>query len=188
MMEAPFSLETILRRYRDRRPGIQAAYELMYEQAHRLVEPRSLQYAFTPAELPVLAACLPGAETITLAVCTIGPALEKLVSSLFNEDPVSAVILDELGTLWVNGIARQIHLALRLSAHQAGKQFSPAYRPGIGRWPVELQSEIFQHLPAHEIGVRLEEGLLMFPQKSVSMIVAAGAKLGRNCYAPGGDK
>lgn len=187
-MEAPFSLEPILRRYRHRRPGIQAAYELMYEQAYHLVEPRSLQHTFSPAGLPPLATCLPGAERITLAVCTIGPALEKLVADLFQEDPVSAVILDELGTLWVNGLARQLHQALRQAAHEQGKQISPSYRPGIGRWPVELQEYIFQHVPARDIGVRLVDSLIMSPQKSVSMIVATGAKLGRNCYAPGGAK
>jgi hypothetical protein len=154
-MEAPFSLEPLLERYRGRRPAIQAIYQRMYEEAHRLVQAASLQQTWPAAELPLLAACLPGAGMITL---------------------------------WVNGLARQMHLKIREAARKQGCQASPAYRPGIGRWPVELQDQIFCHLPAAEVGVQLLPDFIMAPQKSVSLIVAVGAKLGRNCYAPGGTQ
>jgi hypothetical protein len=187
-MEAPFSLEPLLERYRGRRPAIQAIYQRMYEEAHRLVQAASLQQTWPAAELPLLAACLPGAGMITLGLCTIGPVLEARVGELFENDPASAVILDEMGTLWVNGLARQMHLKIREAARKQGCQASPAYRPGIGRWPVELQDQIFCHLPAAEVGVQLLPDFIMAPQKSVSLIVAVGAKLGRNCYAPGGTQ
>jgi hypothetical protein len=185
-LKAPFSLEALLQPYRNRRPAIVLLYENMYREAHHLIAVQQLQRAFPAAELPDLAGCLPGAETITLGLCTIGLALESRVAELFDPDPASAVILDELGTLWVNGLARQMHLDIRTEGRARGKQVSPAYRPGIGRWPVELQGYIFNHLPAAEAGVSLLDEMLMVPQKSVSMIVAVGTKLGRNCYAPGG--
>ena len=68
----------------------------------------------------------------------------------------------------------------------AGQQASPSYRPGIGRWPVELQSELLDHLPAPAIGVQLLDGM-MIPQKSVSMIVGIGTKLGRHTHTSGGN-
>jgi hypothetical protein len=77
-----------------------------------------------------------------------------------------------------------MHYEIRASARAAGKQASPSYRPGIGRWPVDLQHEIVSHLPAETLGVRLSSGVL-FPRKTISMIVAVGDKLGRHCYAPG---
>lgn len=187
-IEAPFVLEMILRRYGNRRPAIQAVYERMYDEAGKLVESRSVQRTFPATRLPTLAACLPGAETISLGLCTIGPALDNHVSALFNEDPVSAVVLDEIGTRWINGLAREMHLGIRETARAEGKRASPSYRPGIGRWPVELQSQLFRHLPAAEIGVELSKEMMMVPQKSISMIVAVGTKLGRNCYAPGGNR
>ncbi len=186
-MEAPFSLDPFLDRYRGRRPDILRLYEDMAAEAGRLVNVVHLQRVFPAGEAPDLAECLPGAESIVLGLVTIGPALEHRVAVLFHDDPAGAVILDELGTLWVNGLARQIHLEIRAAARAAGKQASPGYRPGIGRWPVELQGEIFARLPAAEAGVELLEGMLIFPQKTVTMIVAIGARLGRNCYAPGGD-
>jgi hypothetical protein len=187
-MTAPFSLEPILRRYGDRRPSIQAAYRTMFDAAHRLVEPRSAQKTFLATELPAFAAYLPGAETITLGICTIGPKLEARVTELFNEDdPVSAVILDEIGTLWVNGLGRELHEKIRTAAKAASKRASPSYRPGIGRWPVELQRTLLDHLPAAAgLGVHLVEGM-MIPQKSVSMIVGVGTKLGKPIQTPGGN-
>lgn len=187
-MTAPFSLDPLLRRYGDRRPAIQAAYRAMFDEAHRLVEPRSAQQTFPASALPAFAAYLPGAETIILGLCTIGPNLEARVTAYFSEDdPVSAVILDEIGTLWVNGLGRDMHAQIRVAAKAAGKQASPSYRPGIGRWPVELQRDLHDHLPAAVgLGVRLVEGM-MIPQKSVSMIVGVGTKLGRYIRTSGGN-
>ncbi len=186
-MEAPFSLETLLDRYRNRRPQIQEIYRQMYVEAGRLVKPGHLRRTFPAGALPDLADCLPGAESLHLGVCTLGPALEERVSALFSEDPAAAVVLDEIGSLWVNGLGREMHQAIRTEAWTAGKQASPSYRPGIGRWPVELQEKILSHLPTADLGVRLSSGILV-PQRTISMIVAVGARLGRNCYAPGGKR
>lgn len=175
-VEAPFTLEYLLSRYRGKRASIRDIYRQMFEEAHQLVSPRSVQKSFRAAELPTFAARLPGAETITLGVCTIGPALEQRSSALFGEDPAAAVILDEIGTLWVNGLARELHDAVRAAAKAAGQQASPSYRPGIGRWPVEFQSELLNLMPADELGIRLSHGI-MIPQKSVSMIIGVGSRL-----------
>lgn len=184
-MQAPFSLDPLLRRYRDRRPQILGIYRQMFAEAHRLVTPHCIQRTFQPPELPILTGCFPGAETITLGLCTIGPALENRVSELFSTDPPAAVILDELGSLWVNGLGREMHAGIRAAAKAQGKQASPAYRPGIGRWPMELQNQLLAYLPAAGIGVSVTSGILV-PQKTISMIVAVGRKLGKHCYTPGG--
>lgn len=185
-MKAPFSLESLLRRYGDRRPAIQAAYRNMFDEAHRLVEPRSAQQTFRTTQIPAFGVYLPGAETVTLGICTLGPKLEEQVSELFNRDPVAAVILDEIGTAWVNGLGREMHEAIRAAAKAEGKQASPSYRPGIGRWPVTLQKQLLEHLPAPELGVNLLDDM-MIPQKSISMIVGVGTKLGRYTQTPGGN-
>jgi hypothetical protein len=182
-MEPPFALDDLLRPYGNRRRKIEAVYQRMFDEAQRLITPRSLQRTFPAAELPTLAACLPGAETITLGLCSIGPGLEAHVSALFSTDPVSAVVLDEIGTRWVIELGRAMHKAIRAAAREMGKQASPSYRPGIGRWPVSLQNELLSCLPAASIGVRLQNGM-MEPQKTISMIVATGTLLGRSRFAP----
>jgi hypothetical protein len=116
-MEPPFSLDILLRRYGKRRGNVETVYKRMFAEAMRLATPRSLQDTFPAAELPRLAANLPGAETITLGLCSIGPDLEARVSALFNEAPVSAVVLDEIGTHWVKVLGREMHQEIRAAAH-----------------------------------------------------------------------
>jgi hypothetical protein len=183
-MDAPFSLDTLLKRYGPRRVRLEPVYKSMLEEAPNLVAPRSLQQTFSAAELPELAANWLNAETITLGLCTIGPDLESRVAALFRAEPTSAVVLDELGTRWVLTLGNQMYQDIRVAARAAGKHTSPSYRPGIGRWPLALQSELLSFLGADEIGVRLIDGM-MAPQKSISMIVAVGAELSRKRHGAG---
>ena len=182
-MEILPSLDTLLKRYGSRRARLEPVYKRMLKEARNLATPQSFQQTFLAAELPVLAVNLPGAETITLGTCTLGPALQCRVSELFQEEPASAVVLDEIGTHWVLQLGNNMYQDIRTAARVAGKQASPSYRPGIGRWPLELQSELLTHLRAAEIGVRLV-GDMLEPSKSISMVVAVGLKLQRSRYAP----
>ncbi|MEW5958752.1 MAG: hypothetical protein AB1801_13550 [Chloroflexota bacterium] len=185
-MQAPFSLDALLNRYGSRRVHLEPVYIRMAGEAGRLASPHNLERVFLAAELPALAANIPGAETIILGLCTIGQALEDRVAELFTADPVSAVVLDEIGTRWTNELGRALHERIRAAARHLGKQASPSYRPGIGRWPLDLQETILGYLPAAEIGVGVSNGMLI-PQKSISMIVGVGTKLNRS-HAGRGSK
>jgi hypothetical protein len=182
-MEPLLTLDVLLRRYGNRRKKFEAVYQSMLDEATRLITPRSLQRTFLADEFPTLAAYLPGAETITLGLCSIGPELETRVSTLFKSDPVLAVVLDEIGTRWVKALGREMHLEIRAAAQKMGRQASPSFRPGIGQWPIELQRDLLAVLPAASIGVRFH-GSLMEPQKTISMIVAMGTSLSRSRFAP----
>jgi hypothetical protein len=182
-MEPIFTVDDLLKKYGKRRKRFEAVYQEMFEEAKGLATPSTLQRTFLANELPALAVYLPGAETITLGICSLGPGLDARVSTLFASNPVSAVVLDEIGTRWVKELGRKMHLGIQATAKEAGKRASPSFRPGVGRWPLELQTELFAGLPAATIGVRFHDGL-MDPQKSISMIVAIGASLGRSRFAP----
>lgn len=182
MMKAPFSLDPLLKRYEGRRPDIVDIYRHMYSLAETLARPQQAQRTLPAASLTELAAFLPGAEQIMVGVCTIGPAVEEQVEQLFFSDPAAAVILDEIGTTWVKALAREMHDAFRAAAHAAGAKASPSYRPGIGRWPLALHQVIMTHVDVGAIDVRLA-GDMLLPQKTISMIVAQGAALGRSKYA-----
>jgi hypothetical protein len=182
-MEPPFELDDLLRRYGSRRKKFEPIYEGMLEEAKSLTAPRSLQRTYQTDAFPIFATILPGADTLTFGLCSIGPGLDYRVAELFSSDPVSAVVLDEIGTQWVKGLAREMHQEIRAMAQEMGKQASPSFRPGIGRWPLDLQEELFAGLPTASIGVSYQNGV-MDPQKSISMIVAVGASLGRSLFAP----
>ncbi len=181
-MTPPFPIEPLLRPYEGRRPAIVKIYHEMYALAGELARPQQDGRLLPAAQLPELAARLPGAEQIMLGACTLGPALEESVTARFDADPAPAVILDEIGTLWVKLLARQMHEEARATARAAGLQASPSYRPGIGRWPLSLHRLILARLDAEALGLRLL-GDSLLPQKSITMIVALGRALGRSAYA-----
>ena len=154
----------------------------MYALAGELARPQHARRLLPAAALPELAARLPGAGQIMVGACTLGPALDERVRQFFDADPVAAVLLDEIGAVWVKLLARQMHEETRAEARAAGLQASPSYRPGIGRWPLSLHRPILAHLDAEALGLRLL-GDSLLPQKSITMIVALGSALGRSRYA-----
>jgi hypothetical protein len=168
-------LERFLHRYRSakRRERMRPLYEAMLDEAGRLAQPATVQEEFSVAALPELAPWFQR-DTVgaVLAICTAGPLLEEGIHDLLAQDePHLALILDEICLQLVSGLARAIHAGVRREAVARGLQVGPPYRPGLGRWPLAAQQVIFSRLPAAEIGVTLDEYMLMRPVKSTSLII-----------------
>lgn len=183
-MDGRFSLEPLLGRYGARRARMQPIYEEMLGVARQLADPRVLHRTFQADQLPAIASFLPGAEQVVLGLCTLGRRIEDQVGALFADEPGKAVILDEIANAWVGGLARRLHLTVRAEAQAQGLQAGPAFRPGIGHWPLSLQRDIAQALEAAQVGVSLMESMMLVPEKSISLIIALGHHLGRSSSAP----
>jgi hypothetical protein len=183
-LDGVISLDPLLRKYGGRRGRMEPVYAAMLKEAGRLVHPIVVRQGFTAAEVPEIAGQVPHAEQIVLGLCSLGHQLEHHVAQIFPDEPAQAVILDEIGNAWVAGLARQLHAKIRAAAAAEGLTAGPGFRPGIGRWPVELQPTVFHLLKAGQHGIQLTDGLMMDPRKSVSMIVPVGRKTGRSAYAP----
>jgi hypothetical protein len=176
------SIEVLLRKYGTRRPALISVCHKMHEEAVRLITPVGAFRAFSVDDVKPIASRLPGARFVVLGACTIGSALENRTRSLFEEDPVAAILLDELGNKLVGEVARRAHRALREPAFKRGWRVGPAFRPGIGRWPVSFQPLILERLSAADLGITLTDGLMMIPQKSISFVAAIGPSLSRSVH------
>jgi hypothetical protein len=180
--EPPFTFDELLHRYGPRRKRMIPTFmkvlaELIIE-ARSLALPTVVRKSWPASELSVLQRHLPGAEVINLGLCTLGPALEQRAAAFFPDNPLAGVVLDQIGTAWIDGLMRRLHQQLRVEAKARGWRAGPAYRPGIGRWPLEMQGELFRHLPGQDAGVTLSDEWMMSPKKSVSFVVAQGRRLG----------
>lgn len=167
-------LEPFLVRYGDgrRRRNMEPLYREMLELAHKVAEAREVHAEFGLSDLPELAEWLTSrAVGVVLVVCTLGPAIDVLEQRLFPEDPHKAVVLNEIGSEQVTRLTRAVHQMIRTEVAPRDLKAGPAYRPGVGQWPLELQTVVFDRLPAHEVGVTLDEYLTMTPLKSNSLIV-----------------
>ena len=116
---------------------------------------------------PLVAHHLAGAERVAAVVCTLGPALEEYAASL--EDLVLALALDGLGNTAVEAVAQQVCGRLAERAQAQGLETSTPLSPGEPEWPVETgQPQIFALAKPSRAGIRLTEGGMMIPKKSIS--------------------
>jgi hypothetical protein len=116
-----------------------------------------------------------GAEELVVAVCTAGGEIDARVAAWQGRGEMfRAMLLDELGS-WAVDVARQ-ELCLWLDDAFAaqGWRTSTPLSPGESEWSVADQAVIFDLLDAGQIGVTLNEGLVMVPTKSLSLIMGVG--------------
>jgi len=173
------NLERFLKRYGagTRRRVMEPIYREMLEEARVLLQPLCLYESFPARQVPQYGDFIPGAECVILGICSAGTGIDSRVEALAKSRLAEAVVLDEIGTAMVLELANQMYQHIRAAAQEKQQRTSPSYRPGIGRWPLELQNDIYEDLSAESYGLRLHESLQILPQKTVSMIVGSGSEL-----------
>jgi len=121
---------------------------------------------------------LKGASHLLVGVVTIGDFLEKKVSESFSQGEYPrALALDAVGTVAVEDFSREVRKLARQEVKEQGFKTSRHFSPGYGDWEVSQQDIIFKSIPADNIGVRLTEGYMMLPQKSLSWVIGVGKEI-----------
>ncbi|MCB9147453.1 MAG: hypothetical protein H6641_01730 [Caldilineaceae bacterium] len=168
------SLDGLLKRYPEgrRRQRMEPFYRNTAAEIMRFVQPISLYDELFAHDAPHLFAwTAPTTVSFYLAVCTLGAELDTEMQRLVENDMAGAAILSEVALTLITAFTRDLHGAIRQQSAQQNQKAGPAYRPGLGRWPLELQRTIFSLLPTEQIGVQLTEELLMLPAFSTSLII-----------------
>ena len=170
----PLIVNSFLKRYptQKRQAKMRPAYEAMLAEVTQLAMPKAIHNEFSLDELPDLIPLF-ASETISvvLAVCTLGAALDERSRELVEEDMMLAAVFEEITLAAMVSLTRVIHGEIRRDMHTRGLKAGPAYRPGIGRWPLTAQHMIFTLLPAHHIHVSLNDVAVMNPKMSTSLII-----------------
>jgi hypothetical protein len=124
---------------------------------------------------PLATRHLAGAERVAAVICTIGRGVEDLASSSMKENPLLGLALDGLGNAAVEAVGQQVCARIGEQAQAAGLETSTPLSPGEPDWPVDVgQPQIFSLLAPGSAGVRLTEGRMMIPKKSISFVVGIG--------------
>ncbi len=106
---------------------------------------------------------LRGCNEITVFAATVGIAPDRLLARYQVISPAKA--------LCINAIATERIEALCDAFTQTQGKCRPRFSPGYGDLPLELQRQIFAALEPGNIGLTLNESLLMSPAKSVTAII-----------------
>ena len=172
---------------RQRRPRVVEMAERALEEGQRLIAPVAA-YQTWPVEAlrherlilsggsqltgSLLAQHLGSAQQVTVAVCTIGRALEEHVSALMPRDVAYALALDGFGSAATEALSVALCTQLENVAARAGQCTSVPLSPGMIGWPVDVgQPEIFSLLDTDAIDVTLTDSAQMLPRKSASLVL-----------------
>jgi len=114
-------------------------------------------------------------DEIVAGVCTIGDALERRVSELWDarELPLS-MMLDSVGSGAVESFAEYVNDQLCAEGLARGVKVTNRVSPGYGGWDVAEQRLLWQLCPGDAVGVTLNDACFMSPTKTITILVGAG--------------
>jgi hypothetical protein len=112
---------------------------------------------------------------VALFIVTIGSRLEDMVRHLSEGGlMLQASVLDTIGSGVTETVADFVQGKIGEIARADGLYISRRFSPGYCDWDVSQQKMVFRAMNGNHAGVRLTEGYLMLPQKSISGIVGIG--------------
>ena len=126
----------------------------------------------------ILPLVLGEAEEVAVAVCTVGPRLEGKVTDYFNGgESLRGLLLDGIGSAAVDTLSSELCQLMSAEASLRGYQVSSPLCPGGPTFPLSEQWQLFELVPAEEIGVSLTSSGVMVPRKSLSMVIGMGPQM-----------
>lgn len=137
--------------------------------------PDALEVAGTRLTIPGIGRAWGAVTHVAAAVCTIGDALERRASALWDarELPL-AVMLDSVGSGAVESLAEYVNDTLCHEGLGVGLRVTNRISPGYWTWDVGEQRLLFALCPGDGIGVTLNDACVMTPGKSISLLAGAG--------------
>ncbi|MBQ2742957.1 MAG: Vitamin B12 dependent methionine synthase activation subunit [Oscillospiraceae bacterium] len=122
-----------------------------------------------------LAKNLYGCEHVLLFCATVGTALDRLIAKYVRLSPARAVMLQALGTERVESLCDIFCEDFGIDNSVVLK---PRFSPGYGDLSLDTQKDIFSVLNCPKnIGVYLNDSLLMSPSKSVTAFAGIGGNI-----------
>ena len=132
----------------------------------------TLDFGFALTDSRDLKKCLDGCGSIILFAATVGIELDRLILRYSRLEPSMALCLQAIGAERAEALCDAFcdEMAAQYSAQD--KSLRPRFSAGYGDLPLSLQREIIATLnTSRNIGVSLNESLLMSPSKSVTAII-----------------
>ena len=112
---------------------------------------------------------LSGCESAVIFAATIGIEIDRVISKYGHIAPSKAVMLHAIGSERVEALCDTFCEDIKL---QLNTETKPRFSPGYGDLSLHYQKEIFSVLcPEKQIGLFLNDNLLMIPSKSVTAII-----------------
>ena len=123
----------------------------------------------------VIAQLLEQCHKAAVFLVTIGNHLEEMARRLAEDGLIlQATVLDAIGSVAVESVANFVRDRVGEVANDQGLVISPRFSPGYCDWDIGQQKMVFWAVNGDSIGIRLTEGQLMIPRKSISGVIGIG--------------
>lgn len=111
---------------------------------------------------------LNGCEKVILFAATIGVEMDRLIGKYGHLSPSKSVMMQAIGAERIESLCDLFCEEIE----KAGWILQPRFSPGYGDLPLAVQKDIFRVLDCSKnIGLSLNESLIMSPSKSVTAFV-----------------
>jgi hypothetical protein len=122
-----------------------------------------------------LYALLESCESLAAFVVTLGPGPEQLIAHAQQEGQLKDVtLLDAIASEAVESLAEQANDFIERLAQQEHRAITRRFSPGYCDFAIEQQAVLDKLVPFAACGVRLNQALLMLPEKSISAVIGLG--------------
>jgi len=133
----------------------------------------------------IIAQLLEECQKVAVFVLTIGSRLGDVVRQLAGDGlMVQAAVLDAIGSDAAETLAHVVQDIISKEAEAEGLGISLRFSPGYCDWKVSQQKMVFRVMNGDSAGVRLTDGCLMVPQKSISGLIGIGSRNEVESYNP----
>ena len=155
---------------------LEPSYSCVIKDIAFVEEPRVAIEDSVTFESGIIARMLEHCDKAAIFLVTIGDLLEEMVRQL-TEDRlvVQATVLDAIGSVAVESVANFVQERVEEVAQAQGLCISQRFSPGYCDWDIEQQRMVFEAMSGNYTDVRLTDGCLMLPQKSISGIIGIGS-------------
>ena len=132
----------------------------------------ALNLGFTVTDSRDLSKCLNGCDRILLFAATVGIELDRQILRYSRLEPSMALCLQAIGSERAEALCDAFCNDMEMQYNEQGFSLRPRFSAGYGDLPLSLQEDIIKTLNTPKnIGVSLNESLLMSPSKSVTAII-----------------
>lgn len=140
------------------------------------VAEHTVVFPFASVESASLAKHLSHCTEAVLFAATVGILLDRCLEKYSRTAVSKALLLQAIGTERIEALCDCFCADTAEAAAQAGKFTRPRFSPGYGDLPLAFQRDMFRLLDCpRQIGLTLNESLLMSPSKSVTAILGLGS-------------
>ncbi len=156
------------------------SYRVSYGEFPVSMDGEWVDLGFTRSRSEDLRRALSCAAGVIVFSATVGIEMDRLIARYSRISPAKALLFQAIGAERVESLCARFEKDMRKEYQPSGWKIRPRFSPGYGDIPLSMQRDILNVLDAsRQIGVTLNESLVMSPTKSVTALMAITPLRGR---------